>query len=45
MAPPPLIHPKASDYRELCQRLTGMSLRECPHCKRGSMIQVEVFLP
>lgn len=45
MTPPPVVQPKASDYRDLYQRLTGVSLRQCPHCKRGSMIQVEVFLP
>ena len=45
MAPPPAAQPAPSDYRDLYQRLTGISLLQCPHCKRGSMIQVEVFLP
>jgi hypothetical protein len=43
--PPLVAQPEASDYRDLYQRLTGVSLRECPHCKCGSMVQIEVFLP
>jgi hypothetical protein len=45
MAPAPPVPSEPSDYRDSYQRLTGISLRECPHCKRGSMVQVEVFLP
>jgi hypothetical protein len=41
--PPP--RPESEDYRDLYQRLTGVSLRTCPHCKTGSMIKVETILP
>ncbi len=33
------------DYRERYEQLTGKSLRECPHCGRGSMVCIETFLP
>ncbi len=33
------------DYRDRYERLTGVSLRECPHCHRGQMFQIETFLP
>lgn len=33
------------DYRDLYQRLTCLSLRDCPQCGQGQMIHVESFLP
>ena len=32
------------DYRDHYQRLTGVSLRDCPHCGRGQMVRIESFL-
>jgi hypothetical protein len=32
-----------ADYRDQHQMLTGVSLRICPHCHRGSMFVVEVI--
>jgi hypothetical protein len=31
------------DYRDRYEALTGVSLRTCPHCHRGTMLVVEVF--
>jgi hypothetical protein len=45
MVQPPQPCPESEDYRDLYQRLTGVSLRACPHCKTGSMIQVETISP
>ena len=36
-APPP------SDYRDRYEALTGVSLRDCPVCKRGHMILIEAL--
>ena len=33
------------DYRDRYQRLTGVSLRDCPCCGRGRMVTVETFAP
>ena len=33
------------DYRDRYQRLTGMSLRDCPACCKGQMIRVETLAP
>jgi len=33
------------DYRDRYERLTGVSLRDCPHCHRGHMVCIESFLP
>jgi hypothetical protein len=33
------------DYRDRCEELTGTSLWECPVCRHGRMIQVEVLQP
>lgn len=33
------------DYRDRYERLTGVSLRKCPHCGRGQMLRIESFLP
>jgi hypothetical protein len=32
-----------ADYRDQHETLTGVSLRICPHCRRGSMLVVEVI--
>ncbi len=34
---------QANDYRERYQRLTGQSLRDCPHCGKGQMVRIESF--
>jgi hypothetical protein len=34
-----------TDYRDRYQRLTGVSLWECPHCRRGRMICIETLQP
>jgi hypothetical protein len=31
------------DYRDRYQRLTGLSLRACPHCDKGQMVRIESF--
>ena len=41
--PPPLT--EAEDYRDHYQRLTGVSLRDCPQCGLGKMVCIESFLP
>jgi len=33
----------AKDYRDRHEALTGVSLRVCPHCHRGTMLVVEVI--
>ena len=33
------------DYRDRYQRLTGVSLRDCPQCHLGRMICIETFPP
>lgn len=33
------------DYLDRYQRLTGMSLRDCPQCGKGQMVRLESFLP
>jgi hypothetical protein len=46
-APAPLVEPPAEplDYRDRYQRLTGVSLRDCPQCHRGQMLCIESFPP
>ena len=47
-APPPSPPPplgEAEDYRDRYQRLTGLSLRDCPQCAQGQMVCIESFLP
>jgi hypothetical protein len=45
-APAPVVVPlDAQDYRDRYQRLTGVSLRDCPHCGHGQMVRIETFLP
>jgi len=34
-----------ADYRDKVEKLTGVSLRECPTCHRGQMVCVEVLNP
>jgi hypothetical protein len=45
-APVPVVEtPDAPlDYRDHYQRLTGVSLRDCPHCGHGQMVRIESFL-
>jgi len=33
------------DYRDRYQRLTGVSLRDWPHCGRGQMVRIESLRP
>ena len=44
-APAPATDDEPMDYRDRYQRLTGLSLRDCPHCGRGQMVCIETFLP
>ena len=46
-APAPVVELPAAplDYRDRYQRLTGVSLRDCPQCGRGQMVRIESFLP
>jgi len=46
-APAPLVVNAldAEDYRDRYQRLTGVSLRDCPQCGRGQMVRIQTFLP
>ena len=36
---------EAEDYRDRYERLTGVSLWDCPQCSRGRMICIETLLP
>lgn len=44
-APVPVSADEPADYRDRYQRLTGISLWECPHCHSGRMICVETLQP
>ena len=33
------------DYRDKVEELTGASLRECPFCRQGQMLCIEVLAP
>ena len=44
-APAPVVPLATEDYRDRYQRLTGVSLRDCPHCGHGQMVRIETFLP
>lgn len=44
-APESTLTREPEDYRDRYQRLTGVSLRDCPLCKRGRMICIETWLP
>lgn len=35
--------PEAEDYRDQHEDLTGISLRQCPHCQRGRMVLVAML--
>ena len=37
--------PSDYDYHELYERLTGSSLRQCPICRQGRMVVVEILAP
>ena len=41
----PTVIEEPEDYRDRYQRLTGVSLRDCPQCSRGRMICIETLLP
>ena len=43
--PEPETDDMVKDYRDRCEELTGVSLWECPVCRHGRMIQVEVLEP
>ena len=36
---------EAEDYRDRYERLTGVSLWDCPQCGKGQMVRIESFLP
>jgi hypothetical protein len=38
-------HDQGEDYRDRYLRLTGVSLVDCPACKRGRMVCIETLLP
>jgi hypothetical protein len=42
---PVVVQLEAEDYRDRYQRLTGVSLRDCPQCGRGLMVRIETLLP
>ena len=37
--------PPSTDYRTLYEELTGLSLLQCPVCRQGRMVRVEILLP
>jgi len=41
----PAIPVELTDYRDRYERLTGVSLRNCPHCGHGQMVCIETLLP
>jgi hypothetical protein len=41
--PEPADHRAAKDYRDRYEHLTGHSLRQCPACRQGQMIIIEIF--
>ncbi len=43
-APPPPPPEEPIDYLDRYQRLTGLSLRDCPQCGQGQMVRIESFL-
>ena len=42
--PPPPPPDEPADYLDQYQRLTGLSLRDCPQCGQGQMVRIESFL-
>lgn len=45
MAAPPETSSSPQDYRDRYERLTGSSLRQCPHCGQGRMVLVDTVAP
>ena len=43
--PAPSVLDQDEDYRDRYLRLTGVSLVDCPACKRGRMVCIETLLP
>ena len=43
--PPPAPPDEPVDYLDRYQRLTGISLRDCPQCGQGQMLCIDSFLP
>jgi len=41
----PAMPVELTDYRDRYERLTGVSLRDCPHCGHGQMVCIETLLP
>jgi hypothetical protein len=42
--PPPAATPEVNkDYRDQYEALTGISLKTCPLCRRGTMVVIEIF--
>lgn len=44
-APAPAATEEPAHYRDHYERLTGVSLWDCPLCKQGRMISIETWLP
>jgi hypothetical protein len=44
-APNPVVPEQPGDYRDLYEQLTGRSLRQCPVCREGHMVIVELLAP
>ena len=42
---PPVAPEPRPDYRDLYEKLTGRSLRECPVCHQGTMVRVALLPP
>src|SRR5215831_11409985 len=42
---PPVAPEPRPDYRDLYEKLTGKSLRECPVCHQGTMVRVAILPP
>jgi len=34
---------EVQDYRDRCEKLTGVSLRVCPVCRRGHMVMIDTL--
>jgi len=43
MPPPTATHEANMDYRDRYEALTGISLRTCPLCRRGTMVVIETL--
>ena len=41
--PPPAEPPTDQDYRDRYEDLTGISLRQCPQCRQGNMVVVQIL--